>query len=293
MNIFEYAKFFLEENNQLLKENYPGISEKRICEDLEIFCSELGMSELGLLNHDDYLIQLGPFYSKLLSGVPLAYIVGRSYFYNSYFNVSEDVLIPRFETEILVEKTLEEIKRYHKQGMNDLKVSDIGTGSGAIILTVMQDSSLALDATAVDISEAALNVAKLNYKELSTTFKKNHNINFILGDRLININERQDIIVSNPPYIKERDDFDNVHENVNKHEPHLALYLKDSEYEQWFTELFSQVASKLNDGGVFIMEGHEHHLVWLSGLASSCGLSDVKVLKDFTGRDRFLKAYLK
>ena len=99
-----------------------------------------------------------------------------------------------------------------------------------------------------------------------------------------------DLIVSNPPYIKAKADRLKVHSQVEKFEPHLALFLKDEEYDSWFKEFFNEVFDKLKPGGIFWMEGHEDHLQELAKMAQDTGFVDVKIDQDLTNRDRFLRA---
>lgn len=109
-------------------------------------------------------------------------------------------------------------------------------------------------------------------------------------DRLEGVTEKFDLIVSNPPYIKEVEDVDSVHPQVMKYEPHGALFLKASEYDTWFKTFMNQCIECLHERGLLLMEGHENHLENLSQLAQNAGFIDVEVLKDYTNRDRFLRA---
>lgn len=141
----------------------------------------------------------------LVDIIPYQYIIGYTYFYKRRFKVNRNVLIPRPETEILVEIAKKVIKD------NDYKkVLDLGTGSGAIAISIYEEG---LDVCGVDISNEALDVAKENGYDT--------NVKFVLSDLFSNINEKYDIIVSNPPYISTNDD---VCPLVKDNEPHLALF---------------------------------------------------------------------
>ncbi len=149
---------------------------------------------------------------SLQNNKPLQYVIGNVNFYGINYTINENVLIPRFETEELVEN----IKNYIiKNNLTTPKILDLGTGSGVIGLTLKKFFPTA-DVTLTDISPKALEVAKTNAKNL------NLNVTFIQSNWLDNVNkEPYDIIVSNPPYIKEDEEIEEI---VKSNEPHLALY---------------------------------------------------------------------
>jgi len=224
------------------------------------------------------------FFQKIKLGIPLEYISFKSYFYSNEFYVNKDVLIPRSETEILVEDAINYINTNYHEGFS---LYDIGTGSGIIPLTIASEVKRALKIKACDISLEALAVAKINDDHLFNKFDKGTTVNFEIRDRLLGIEEKFDLILSNPPYIKEVIDKEQVHHQADTHEPHMALYLKDDEYDLWFVTLFSQVKECLKEEGFFMMEGHEDHLEHLKELALKY-FSKAEVKKDYTNRDRFL-----
>ena len=154
---------------------------------------------------------------ELESGIPVQYIVGNTNFYGYDFKVNRNTLIPRFETEILVEKTYNYIKKYFNK--DNIKILDIGTGSGCIAITLnkLLNSS---DITGIDISSEALEVAKEN------NISNNTNVKFIESDIFSNVSDKYDVIISNPPYISYGDT--EVMDIVKNNEPHLALYAKDN-----------------------------------------------------------------
>ena len=149
--------------------------------------------------------------NKLTEGKPIQYIIGNVDFYGQLLEVNENVLIPRFETEELVSKTIDLINKYFNHRVD---IVDLGTGSGCIAITLKNNVDANVDA--VDISEKALEVAKRNAKA------NNAEINFMLGDMLSPLTKKYDVIISNPPYIA----FDDpeVMEIVKNNEPHTALY---------------------------------------------------------------------
>lgn len=151
--------------------------------------------------------------NKLKEGKPVQYIVGNVDFYDVNLLVNENVLIPRFETETLVEKTI----NYAKNLKEPLDILDIGTGSGAIAITLAKH--LNSNVLATDISKEALKIAEENAK------RNNVKITFKKSDILKNIKGKFDIIISNPPYIAKDEIIDSLVEN---NEPHLALYANNN-----------------------------------------------------------------
>lgn len=143
---------------------------------------------------------------------PIQYVIGNVNFYGNKFLVNENVLIPRFETEELVENTLNLMEDIFPN--KNLKVIDLGCGTGCIGITLKKKVP-SLDVTLLDISLKALEVAKQNAIELKT------DVTLIQNDMLEGLTEKYDIIISNPPYIKENEEIENI---VKNNEPHLALY---------------------------------------------------------------------
>ena len=151
---------------------------------------------------------------RLEQGEPIQYIVGNVDFYHSNIKVTIDVLIPRFETEGLVDNLIKLIK--NETNYHPLKILEIGTGSGCIAITLSKELDTTVDA--LDISIDAINVAKQNAKE------NNIDINFIHKDMSTYTEKRYDVIISNPPYIRYDEDIMDI---VKDNEPHLALFAGD------------------------------------------------------------------
>lgn len=187
-----------------------------------------------------------------------------------------------------MEKAVEFTKKNLK-GLDAISACDIGTGSGAIALSYIQEIDKKVELLATDLSDEAIKVAKRNNFLLRFKYPKHSQVEFMNADRLAGVNRTFDIIMSNPPYIKETSDRDEVHHQVEAHEPHMALYINDQRYDEWFESFFSQVEKSLNSNGLFIMEGSEHHLQQQKEVLSKMAFHDVEVIKDYTGRDRFLK----
>jgi release factor glutamine methyltransferase len=222
----------------------------------------------------------------LKQGVPLQYISKTSYFYKSEFFVDRRVLIPRSETEILVEKACEFVS---SSPMTKMRIAEVGVGTGAIGLSLLQEvENKELYYLGIDISQDAIDVFKINHFRHAFKISGDHKVDLQIGDRLEGIEDKFDVIISNPPYIKENDDLKLVHKQVKEFEPHVALFLADNIYEQWFKDFFSQSSKLLNDGGIFLMEGHESHLTHLKTLAQEIFNKSVEVIKDYNDQDRFL-----
>lgn len=211
---------------------------------------------------------------RLKNGEPVQYIVGNVDFYGNIIDVNKNVLIPRFETEELVEKTIDRIKNKFNKKINIL---DLCTGSGCIAITLKKE--VISDVTASDISKEALNVASSN------ALKNNVFINFIESDLFQKINNKFDVVISNPPYISYGEIID---EKVKNNEPHLALYAEnDGLY--FYEEILKNISNYLNDKFIIAFE-----IGYLQGnkvkeLANKY-LENViiSVEKDLQGNDRFV-----
>jgi release factor glutamine methyltransferase len=151
---------------------------------------------------------------RLEKGEPVQYIVGNVDFYGYNFIVNKNVLIPRFETEELIEKTIQYTKKYLDK---ELDIADLGTGSGCIAITLKKELNCNIDA--VDISLDALEVARKN------AIKNDVKINFYQGNMLEPLNKKYDIIISNPPYISKNEEIMDI---VKNNEPSIALYAIDN-----------------------------------------------------------------
>ena len=213
-------------------------------------------------------------YTKLANHIPAQYIIGHADFFGMQLKVDERVLIPRPETEELVELILAENLK------DNLKVLDIGTGSGAIALALAKNR-LDWSVTASDISEDALELATENAKA------QNLNLSFIKSDCFSEISSKYDIIVSNPPYIS-REDQEEVGLNVLHSEPHLALFA-DEDGLAIYRRIAEDSKDYLNDGGKIYLEigykqGQSVPALFMENLPEK----RVRTLKDQFGQDRMV-----
>jgi release factor glutamine methyltransferase len=209
---------------------------------------------------------------RLNNGEPVQYIVGNVDFYGNTFIVNKNVLIPRFETEELVEKTIKYVKEYFDKKID---IVDLGTGSGCIAITLKKEINSNVDA--VEISDTALEIAKLNAKN------NNVDIKFIEGDMLNSLTKKYDLIISNPPYISYDEEIMDI---VKNNEPHIALYAEDKGL-YYYKEIIKNANKYLKDNGLLAFE-----IGYLQGndLVEYAKLyfDNVKIEKDLSGKDRFL-----
>ena len=207
--------------------------------------------------------------------VPLSHLVGFEYFYDRKFKVTKDVLSPRMETEELIYKVIEYVKKTNK---NNLKILDLCTGSGIIAITIKKElEQVSVDVIASDISEEAIEVAKENARFNEATIK------FIKSDIFNNIDDKFDIIVSNPPYIDRKDEVTML-DNVLKYDPHLALFAEE-EGMYFYRKIIEQANDYLNENGVMFFEIGYNQKDKIIKLADMNGYS-AEVYKDINGRDR-------
>lgn len=212
---------------------------------------------------------------RLNNGEPVQYIVGNVDFYGYKINVNKNVLIPRFETEELVFKTINLIKKNLNE---NIKVLDIGTGSGCISIALKKEIP-GLYITAVDISEDALVVAKNNALE------NNCEINFIKSDLFNNIDDKYDLIISNPPYISYDEQIMDI---VKKNEPHLALYAKNNGL-YFYEEIIKNSSNYLNDKNIIAFEIGYLQANEIKKMAHKYyPNSNIIIEKDMQGKDRFV-----
>lgn len=215
---------------------------------------------------------------KVSENYPPQYLIGSCEFYGERFVVSEDTLIPRPETEELVELCLTE---------NDLtkkSVVDIGTGTGVIAVSLKKNRPN-WDVSAVDLSSSALEIAKENALQLDTS------IDFYLGDALEPVmDETFDIIISNPPYIGE-EEWPEMDESVRIHEPKMALFA-DNKGLAIYEKIAKEATKVLNEKGKIYLEiGYTQGMSVVRIFEEYFPQKVVEVVKDMSGHDRMIKVY--
>ena len=217
------------------------------------------------------------FEERVNTGKPIQYIIEKTFFMGDFFQVNKNVLIPRDDTEILVKTTCRLIKE------NNLKsVLDIGTGSGIIAIELAKCTKAKI--VACDISPKALDVAKNNVINLK------QNVKFIQSDLFENINEKFDLIVSNPPYIP-FSKKENLQFEVKNFEPETALFAKDNGLF-FYNEIISQAKKYLNKSGFIAFEIGIGQAKQIHELLEK-DFEKIIVKKDVSGIERVVVARLK
>ena len=216
---------------------------------------------------------------RILNDEPMNYVLGYSYFYGYKFTVNEDVLIPRPETEELVCLILQKYDEYFKG--KKINICDVGTGSGAIAISLKKEEDN-LNVYASDISEKALDVAKINAKN------NDAKVEFMCGSMLdpyIEKGIKLDILVSNPPYIKT---IENLESSVVDYEPHVALFGGEDGLK-FYREIFENANKALNENAMLFFEMGYDQRENLTNLASKYFKNAyIEVFKDINGKDRML-----
>jgi protein-(glutamine-N5) methyltransferase, release factor-specific len=231
-----------------------------------------------------HLLRLQGYTKRLLQHEPVQYVVGEAWFAGMKFFVDANVLIPRPETEELVELIIKEVK--HKPGKNTLLL-DIGTGSGCIPVALKKKNQ-SFNITAIDVSEGALQVAIKNADGLNAniTFMR---LNFLNEDEWEQL-PQFDIIVSNPPYIQQGEQIQ-MNENVTRYEPHLALFVPDDDALLFYKKIAFFGRQHLIPGGKIFVEINEALGEKTKNLFTANGYN-AGLYKDLQGKDRMLMAWL-
>ncbi len=214
--------------------------------------------------------------NRLQWNEPIQYVLGEAHFMGDDFIVSSDVLIPRRETEELVDLIIKRnITNHH------LTVLDIGTGSGCIAITLFKHL-INPKVYAMDISEDALDIAFRNSMKLKST------IEFLHADVLqleaIEI-DKFDIIVSNPPYVT-FNESSLMHANVMNHEPHLALFVPDEDALKFYRKIAQLASISLKNNGKLYFEINENYAEAVKENMLQNNFAEVEIIKDMQGKDR-------
>ncbi len=209
---------------------------------------------------------------ELANGKPVQYIVGEVDFYGYNIKVNKNVLIPRYETELLVDKT---IKRIKKQFKSKVDILDLGTGSGCIAITIRKE--LDSNVTALDISKEAIEVAKEN-AELNDV-----DIDFINKDMTTYKDKKYDVIISNPPYIKYDEEIMDI---VKNNEPHLALYADDNGL-YYYKKIIDNIPYITKDKYLIAFEIGNKEAKDIMEYAKKLN-ANIEVEKDYSDNDRFI-----
>jgi release factor glutamine methyltransferase len=261
----EAERFFL-----LLLEAYQGL--KRI--DVALDPSK-ALPDADLPKWNDAL-------EKLRREVPIQYIIGKAHFYGLSFEVNPAVLIPRPETEELVDWIIRDL---NAQAPGRLDILDIGTGSGCIAVSLAKN--LQANVSAIDVSPDALETAKSNAKA------NNVAVDFIRQDILDteDLDQSYDVIASNPPYVRHLEKHE-IRRNVLDNEPHLALFVDDNDALLFYDKIASLAAKSLAPDGTLYFEINQYLAKETMDLLERNGFSFLELRKDLSGNDRMVKARL-
>ena len=212
---------------------------------------------------------------ELEKGKPIQYIIGNVDFYGNIIKVNENVLIPRFETELLVDLTIKKIKKYFPNKLVD--ILDLGTGSGCIAISLKKEINSNVDA--IDISKEALDIAEYNAKNNFV------NINFLNKDMTTYKEKKYDVIISNPPYIRHDEEIMDI---VKNNEPHIALYAEDNGL-YFYKKIIDNIPYITKDKYLICFEiGSSQSTELVDIIKSQLKDIDIFVDKDYSNRDRFI-----
>lgn len=237
--------------------------------------------------------ELAAAVDRLVAGEPIQYVLGQADFYGRTFNVSPSVLIPRPETELLCRQAIKIAERMVRMrsayGRNKLRILDLCTGSGCIAWTMALEIP-GSEVVGVDISEDALKVAcSQTFEEIE---KNRSSISFVKGDvlepDLFPELGKFDIVLSNPPYIKESEKAE-MRPNVLEHEPALALFVPDDDPLLFYRAVGYLAKRLLNPGGFGLVEINEAEGPGTKAAIKASGFSSTTLVKDITDKDRFVE----
>ena len=287
MNLIQLKEYFHLE----LKDNYPN-------SEIESFFFWTLEELLGIQRIDFVLQKNTPVNSqnvkrikevvqRLQNEEPIQYIFGSTEFYGLKFNVSEDTLIPRPETEELVEWIIETVKSdEYLSSLSELRILDIGTGTGCIAITLTKHI-LSANTTAIDISKKTLSIAKSNstLNEVAVAF--------VLTDilELSKLDSQYDIIVSNPPYVRNLEKVE-IKKNVLQYEPKSALFVEDDDPLLFYRQIGKLSLESLTNKGYLFFEINQYLGKETVDLLSDLGYHHIELRKDLFGNNRMIKCRL-
>ena len=288
MNIKKFRDYF----NKILKKLYPT---SEIDTFLFLLLEEyLNFKRIDVVLKSNFeispedLILLKSSTKLLEQEIPIQYILAKTEFYGFPFILNEHVLIPRPETEKLITSILEKVlktKTFHTNAKEkQLKILDIGTGSGCIPISLKKSLPFA-EITAIDVSNEALTIAKKN------TVLNKVDINLTQQDILktTSLNQLYDIIVSNPPYVRESEKKE-IKNNVLNNEPHMALFVKDNNPLVFYNKIAELAKNHLSENGTLFFEINQYLGKETVELIKLKGFNKIQLKKDIFGRDRIIIA---
>lgn len=293
MTIKQYRAHF----NESLKHLYPT---SEINSFFFIILEEyMGFKRIDIVLKSDFnidqkslnLMQIAT--KQLEQEIPIQYIIGKTEFFGLPFNINKEVLIPRPETEELVERVIKEVSliKTYKTDSNEtknekqLKILDIGTGSGCIAISLKKELPSS-KISAIDVSNEALRIAKKN------ALLNKVDINFIHLDILKtnNLDKLYDVIVSNPPYVRELEKKE-MKNNVLNNEPHLALFVDNKNPLLFYNKIAELAKNFLTKNGQLHFEINQYLGKETVILLAEKGFKNIQLKKDIFGNDRIISAF--
>ena len=293
MTIKQYRAHF----NESLKHLYPT---SEINSFFFIILEEyMGFKRIDIVLKSDFnidqkslnLMQIAT--KQLEQEIPIQYIIGKTEFFGLPFNINKEVLIPRPETEELVERVIKEVSliKTYKTDSNEttnekqLKILDIGTGSGCIAISLKKEIPSS-KISAIDVSNEALRIAKKN------ALLNKVDINFIHLDILKtnNLDKLYDVIVSNPPYVRELEKKE-MKNNVLNNEPHLALFVDNKNPLLFYNKIAELAKNFLTKNGQLHFEINQYLGKETVILLAEKGFKNIQLKKDIFGNDRIITAF--
>ena len=262
------------------RECYDDIEARQIAEMIITECGNISRNQL-LVDPDKELEikDIDRIIEELRSWRPVQYVIGRADFDDMSLEVREGVLIPRPETEELVEWITSE-------SVPEARILDVGTGSGCIAIALSRRLK-GSRVWALDISPEALDIARRNGEKYAP------NVEFIMGDALADfstlVDEKLDVVVSNPPYIP-RSDEHSMRRNVTDYEPSTALFVEDSDPLIFYRSIARTARRMLKPEGKLYYEIYEHFAADMVAMLEAEGYSQVVVREDFRGKQRMVCA---
>ena len=244
----------------------------------QVVCCKCGYNFSQLVVHYDDECQIDDLQTiieQLFAARPVQYVLGEAEFYGLTFKVQEGVLIPRPETEELVCRVVADAE-------SGMRILDVGTGSGAIAVSVAH-SVAGAEVVAVDISDVALTIAASNAE------RNGVNVELVKADALGDMSALGtfDIIVSNPPYIPQSD-IATMNRNVVDYEPHTALFVADDDALCFYRSIAQNGLKMLRAGGGLYFEIYEQFGAQIADMLAGMGYHDIEVVKDIFGKERMV-----
>ena len=263
-----------------ITELYGDVEARQIAEMIITECGNISRNQLLVDPNKELEIKdIDIIIEELRSWRPVQYVIGRADFDDMSLEVREGVLIPRPETEELVEWITSE-------SAQDARILDVGTGSGCIAIALSRRLN-GSHVWALDISPEALDIARRNGEKYAP------NVEFIMGDALADfstlVDEKLDVVVSNPPYIP-RSDEHSMRRNVTDYEPSTALFVEDSDPLIFYRSIAHTARRMLKPEGKLYYEIYEHFAADMVAMLEAEGYSQVVVREDFRGKQRMVCA---